>query len=419
MKVCIFEDEKFDQLFPLTYFRPVFGLKCGHTLLWEKVQASYKSISLALFCREYLGAVVKQQYPEGISVNDVKAVQDDDLLMINGKVLLMGETIPLQGPEEVGMASGSVAYIRINKNTAKQHLTGNYLEAIKVLSQKLPVKNVQLPMIEYPWNLIQYNPKAINADFKVLGKQGIEGNFHPTAVIFGPTDQVFIAKGAEIHPFVVLDTHGGPVIIDEGAVLYPYSRIEGPSCIGKKTLVAGAKIREGTAIGPVCRAGGEIEESILHGYTNKWHDGFFGHGYACEWVNFGALVTNSDLKNNYGNIKIYNKGILTDSKDYKMGSFIGDHTKMGIGLLLNTGTVLGTCCNIYSSCASMPAKFVPSFSWGSGDKLVDYKLEKVVSTSATVMGRRKITQTPEYAELVKRVHLESAWEKNVKVSSAE
>ena len=414
MKVCIFEDDKFDQLFPLTYFRPVFELKCGHTLLWEKIQRAYKGTSLAVFCRDYLGDVVKQQHANDFTVNDMKAVQNDDLLLINGRWLFLEDSVPLEGPEEVGIADGTVAYIRINKKTAAQFFTGDYHQSIKTLYDKLDKKEVKAHIIDYPWNLIHHNPEAISADFKLNGAQGLEGNVHSTAVVYGPEDQVFVAKGAEIQPFVVFDTTGGPVIVDEDAVVYPYTRIEGPSCIGKKTLVAGAKIREGTAIGPVCRAGGEIEESIIHGYSNKWHDGFFGHGYACEWVNFGALATNSDLKNNYGNVKVYNKGALTDTKDNKVGSFIGDHTKMGIGLLLNTGTVLGVCSNVFTSSASMPSKFVPSFSWGSGDEMVDYNLDKALSGAKTIMGRRKIEQTPEYAELMKKVHEISAWEKDVK-----
>ena len=336
------------------------------------------------------------------------------MLLINGKWLIGNEKVPdLKGPEEAGICGDSVVYMRLEKKTVEEYFTGDYQAGMKVLYGKLNKKEVQSTLIDYPWNLIHHNPHAIINDFKTIGAQGVHGKIHSSSVIYGPEDQVFVAEGAEIQPFVVLDTTGGPVYIDKGAKVFPFTRIEGPSCVGVNAQIVGAKIREGTSIGPVCRVGGEVEESIIHAYSNKYHDGFFGHGYACEWVNFGALATNSDLKNNYGNVKVYNKGMLTDTGSNKVGSFIGDHTKMGIGLLLNTGTVIGICCNVFTSVANMPLKFVKSFSWGSGDSMSDYDLSKVLENEKIVMSRRKVVQTPEYAELIKKLKEVTRWEKSV------
>ena len=141
---------------------------------------------------------------------------------------------------------------------------------------------------------------------------------------------------------VVIDAEHGPVYIDEGAEIHPFTRIEGPCYVGKKSILLGAKCREGNSIGPMCRVGGEVEESIIHGYSNKYHDGFLGHAYVGEWVNLGALTTNSDLKNDYSSVSVMLDGHTPiDTGSTKVGSLIGDHTKTSIGTLLNTGAYVG------------------------------------------------------------------------------
>ena len=176
----------------------------------------------------------------------------------------------------------------------------------------------------------------------MTGNSSIVGTFSDHAAVWGSKDQVYVAPTAEVQPFVCIDTTGGPVTIDEGAVINPQTRIEGPAYIGPKSMIVGGKIREGCSFGPVCRVGGEVEESIIHGYSNKYHDGFLGHAYVGEWVNLGALTTNSDLKNDYGSVSVTLDGrnpINTGST--KVGSLIGDHTKTSIGTLFNTGSYVG------------------------------------------------------------------------------
>ena len=172
-----------------------------------------------------------------------------------------------------------------------------------------------------------------------------------------------VGRGAKIHPMVVLDAEHGPIFIDVGAEIHPFSRIEGPCFIGRNTIVLGAKCREGNSIGPMCRIGGEVEESIIQGYTNKYHDGFLGHAYVGQWVNLGALTTNSDLKNDYSEVKVTLDGrtqISTGSN--KFGALIGDHAKTSIGVMLNTGTYVGAMTLLVASGKLLP-KFIPSFTW--------------------------------------------------------
>ncbi|HQV31343.1 MAG TPA: hypothetical protein PKV71_05675, partial [Calditrichia bacterium] len=145
---------------------------------------------------------------------------------------------------------------------------------------------------------------------------------------------------------------------------------------------------ENTTIGPVCKVGGEVEGCIIHGYSNKQHDGFLGHAYLGEWVNLGADTNNSDLKNNYGNVTVQLNGHSIDTRERFVGLMMGDHSKTGINCMLNTGTIVGGSCNIYG--AGLPPKFVPSFSWGSAEGLSRYNFEKAKALAATVMGRRKV-----------------------------
>jgi hypothetical protein len=156
------------------------------------------------------------------------------------------------------------------------------------------------------------------------------------------------------------------------------------------TLIDGAKIRAGCSIGPVCKVGGEVEESIFHSYSNKHHDGFLGHAYVGEWVNLGALTTNSDLKNDYGNVQVTLPGKRPiDTGSTKVGSLIGDHTKTSIGTLLNTGSYVGAMGLLLATGKPL-AKFIPSFAW-LVDGLVTkgFGKAKLYETAAIAMGRRK------------------------------
>ena len=259
-------------------------------------------------------------------------------------------------------------------------------------------------MINYPWDLINHNPQAILDDFKRMKKVGIEGSMAEEAVIYGPKEQVYIAKEAEVHPMVCLDTKGGPVFIDEGAQIHPFTRIEGPSYIGKNSIILGAKIREGCSIGPVCLIGGEVEESIFHGYMNKCHDGFIGHSYIGEWVNLGALTTNSDLKNDYSNVSVIVKRKPIDTGSLKAGSFVGDHTKTSIGTCMNTGAHIGALCIILSSGEVLP-KYMPSGSWFINNSVTKgFGFKRLIQTAEAAMGRRKVQFTEEDAQLLRRVY---------------
>jgi UDP-N-acetylglucosamine diphosphorylase / glucose-1-phosphate thymidylyltransferase / UDP-N-acetylgalactosamine diphosphorylase / glucosamine-1-phosphate N-acetyltransferase / galactosamine-1-phosphate N-acetyltransferase len=204
----------------------------------------------------------------------------------------------------------------------------------------------------------------------------------------GPATQFVVAPGATVEPFVFADTRGGPVLIDEGAIVHSFTRLEGPCYVGRGSWLLGAKLRAGSTIGPCSRIGGEVEASIVQGYCNKYHDGFLGHSYLGEWVNLAAATQTSDLRNDYGVVHIGVDGQQHSTGHTKVGSFIGDHTKTGIGALLNTGTVIGAFASVLPSGTLLP-RVIPSFCQVRYGQLQDlWDLRNVLTTADGVMQRR-------------------------------
>jgi UDP-N-acetylglucosamine diphosphorylase/glucosamine-1-phosphate N-acetyltransferase len=403
MRVCIYEDDTFENLYPLVLIRPMCELRCGMLKLYEKVRRAYPDAELSFFMRDYLAEAWSARLPG--KVNDSASIAGSDTLFVNGRALWTGGDVALEGDDEIGVSGGSIVYARARAATIAATGAADAAAAVAALAENLPPRECSVKLISYPWDLIHANPGEITADFRAAGKSGIFGEVHEMAAIMGDKENdVYIGKGASIHPTAVLDATGGPIHIGEDAIVFPHTRVEGPSFIGAKTQLVGGKIREGCSIGPVCRVGGEVEESIFHAYSNKYHDGFIGHAYICEWVNLGALTTNSDLKNDYGTVEVYVKGKLMDSNDTKVGSFIGDHTKTGIGSAFNTGTVVGMMCNLLPSGDLMP-KYIPSFAWFFRSRFSKgLGLKAGLETARTAMGRRKVELTDADVAMITAAH---------------
>jgi UDP-N-acetylglucosamine diphosphorylase/glucosamine-1-phosphate N-acetyltransferase len=216
-----------------------------------------------------------------------------------------------------------------------------------------------------------------------------------------------VHPGASVEPFVVADTRGGPVLIDRGAVINSFSRLEGPCYVGPESWVVGAKLRGGT-LGPKCRVGGEVEASILHGHCNKYHDGFLGHSYLGEWVNIAAGTQVSDLRNDYGPVRLTINGERVNSGLSKVGAFFGDHAKTGIGALLNTGTVAGAFSGMLPDGSLLP-QMIPSFcTYGRGQLQESWDLQQVFATAAAMMRRRGRELTEAYRDRVFTLYEETA-----------
>lgn len=408
MKLCIFEDKKYDNLYPLTLTRAVFELRCGATSLMDKIERSAPNTNVIYFMRDHLTEIFKERYGEQL-VNELKALKDD-VLLVNGRLLAKTGDLSLKGDEEVAVKDGDVVYVRAKRETMERLLANTLEETLENLKKELSIKEVNVTMIEYPWDLINNNSKAIIEDFRYIGS-GMYGECHPQAIVLGDKENLYIAKTAKIHPYTVIDVENGPVIIDEGTIVYPFSRIEGPTYVGKNCWILRGNIREGVSLGPVCRVGGEVEESIIHGYSNKYHTGFLGHSYVGEWVNIGALTTNSDIKNDYTSVEVYVKGEFVDTRTQKVGSFIGDHTKFGIGCLLNTGSHIGVACNLLASGEPLP-KYIPSFCWYFRGRFSrGWGFRKTIDSERSMMARRKVEMTEARVKLLRRVYDETREER--------
>ncbi len=401
--ICLFEGINYKRLLPLVYTMPEYDLRCGITTLKEKIELSYPNVPLCLHCRGYLEETVKQRYPELL----VNKIAGNSCLFINGRILAtsnFSEYIPLDGDDTLYVNNDHIVAARVSG--LKLDMIKKSLFDLFTLSDFSDLKKVEIDinLISYPWDLIKFNRDALIDDFKWLTKD--KTSFHNGTIYDGVfllnKEDIYIDTGTVIKPGAVLDAEKGPIYIDKDVLVFPNTYIHGPCYIGKKTQVkAGAKIYENTSIGEVCKVGGDIEGSIIHSYSNKQHDGFLGHSYLGMWVNMGADTNISDLKNNYGNVKVAINDEPVDSKMQFMGLIMGDHSKTAINTMFNTGTVVGVSSNIFGN--GFPAKYIPSFTWGGSEALTTYEIEKSMESAERAMERRQKNLSEADVRLLKKV----------------
>jgi UDP-N-acetylglucosamine diphosphorylase/glucosamine-1-phosphate N-acetyltransferase len=246
--------------------------------------------------------------------------------------------------------------------------------------------------VRFPWDLVAATATEIAADARVAGELGdVKEELHRCARLEG-AENIAIGEGSEVGPSVVLDAREGPIVIGRDVRIMPNAVIVGPAFVGDGSLVrANASIYGGTSIGPACKVGGEVQASIMQSHSNKQHGGFLGHSFVGSWVNLGAATNNSDLKNNYGSVRAELDGESIDTGSASVGAVIGDHSKTAIGTRLNTGTVVGIFCSVFSD--GFPPRAIPSFSWGTREGFVRYDLAEALDTASRVMARRGATMT--------------------------
>ncbi|NIP60192.1 MAG: hypothetical protein GWM92_17810 [Gemmatimonadetes bacterium] len=255
-------------------------------------------------------------------------------------------------------------------------------------------------LLEHPWDLVTGNGARIEADLPVLFPHS--DAFLPARVSRMGDHPVSVGDDVEMEPGVVLDARVGPIRVEPGARLGAQTVLRGPAYVGRDTHVLGGVLSE-VSLGPRCKVRGEVEASVVLGFSNKAHDGYLGHAYLGRWVNLGAMTTNSDLKNNYGPVRIGGPEGERDTGLLKLGCLLGDHAKTAIGTLLNTGTVVGAGSSLFGE--GMPPKYVPPFSWGAGPKAGEYRIDDFLETAARVMARRDQELAEGMRDLLRR-----AWE---------
>jgi UDP-N-acetylglucosamine diphosphorylase/glucosamine-1-phosphate N-acetyltransferase len=397
--VIIFEDQHFRDLYPLTLTRPVFDLRCGILTLAGKAERVLGGIA-GYHVRDYLAPVV-----DGAVTSYGRLLEGGDLaLLVNGRALMtpdLAEAVH-RGRRGAYMSGGTVVAAVVGKEDAAalDGAVGSALDG-KVFDG-LPAREVDADLVRYPWDIIKMNGEEIESDVRLLGLAGIATNV-PDGVWLVNEPSISLAGGVSIAPGVVLDASEGPIHIAAGATVMANSSLMGPLYVGEgSTIKMGSKIYGETSIGPVCKIGGELAESVVHGYANKQHDGFLGHSYLGEWVNLGAGTETSDLKNNYSTVKVRLEDGVLDTGELFVGLFMGDHSKCGIGTVFNTGTVVGACCNLFG--AGYPPKFIPSFTWGGGAGFEEYDPARALETVGRAMRRRGIEPGPGVEAVLKRVY---------------
>ncbi|HEY0073190.1 MAG TPA: hypothetical protein VGB77_03740 [Abditibacteriaceae bacterium] len=255
-----------------------------------------------------------------------------------------------------------------------------------------------------PWEILSRSDKFIAADFELWNElhRNVRGAISWRGVhIIGDASLIHIGAGAGVQPGCVLDVTGGPIIIAEGAQV-KWSQIQGPVFVGPLCTIDGARLRPGTSLGPNCKVGGEVSATIFQSRVNKSHEGFVGHTWASRWVNFGAGATTSNLKNTYGTIR-FQRDVQTpvETGVQFLGSLIGDHTKIGIGQYLTTGSHIGACCNIFGG--GVAPKYIPSFSWGGLAGWQEYRFDKCLETVQATLARRNAVLRPESQDVLHHV----------------
>jgi UDP-N-acetylglucosamine diphosphorylase/glucosamine-1-phosphate N-acetyltransferase len=414
MRVCLFEDREVANLEPLTCTRPAFELLCGQTSLAAKQLRHFAPCDSGFLVRPLLVDLLRLQYPNTL-VNDLAWLRAEPVILVNSRWLPPSELAVGVGEPCVAMVGSEVAFAVVEPAHLDQCSANTIEDCLEIWKHTLPQQPAGGLLIAYPWELVNANAEQLCLDFQPPSEVQ-----HPdTPAVIGPVEQLRIDSTARIDPLVVADTTGGPVVIERGAVVTAFSRLEGPCFIGARTHVVGARIRGGTTLGPGCRIGGEVEASIVQGYSNKYHDGFLGHSYVGEWVNLGAGTSNSDLRNDYGEVTVIVNGERVPTGSNKVGCFIGDHTKTGLGTLLNTGSHIGIFANLLPSGTLLP-RYIPAFgSWWNGMLVDRSDLYSLLDTAAVMMRRRGVAFTEAQAALYRTLFDQTAAERRQALRVAE
>ena len=401
MNLIIFEDNRSEGFYPLTISHPVFELRYGCFDIRERLQQLFNPENIALACREFLAEIVREKY--GCPVNDFAQPGGNCLLVNAAAKPSVGFRDQLLNLDEGAglfcdniLIGANLAAERLTKLSAKNLITGDYsfIEA----NRRAEIKAA---LFEHLWDLVNANGELIADDIKLMIDMA---DWKTISNKTESANEVYIHPQASVQAGSFLDFSKGPILIDERATIEPRSVIQGPAYIGKGSRVMGGIIREGCSLGPVCKVGGELEQSIILGYSNKCHEGFIGHSYLGEWVNLGALTTNSDLKNNYSPIMVRLQGRDVATGSIKIGSFVGDHTKTGIGTLFNTGIVIGFCCNLYGGML-FEDREIGHFKWGKPGSLTNYRVDKAIEVARQVTARRGLQFTDALAGLFRKISL--------------
>ncbi|WP_167596774.1 GlmU family protein [Leeuwenhoekiella sp. ZYFB001] len=387
MNYILFDGPSRKKLLPFTYTRPVADLRIGILTIREKWEKHLGSTTSTI-TEEYLS----EKFP---------MVEFEENVMINASYIptevLVEQVLDLQENQALFDGDDIVAFY--TKDNQEEIDFDTY--------EQLEVTVEGVFKIENNWDIFSKNHEAIQLDYDLI-TEGRTSAEIPKGVQTLHAENIFIEEGAKIN-FCTLNASAGPIYIGEDAEIMEGALIRGPFALCEHAAVKmGAKIYTGTTIGPYCKVGGEVTNSVLMAYSNKGHDGYLGNSVLGEWCNIGADSNNSNLKNNYEEVRLWDyetEGFAKTGLQF-CGLMMGDHSKCGINTMFNTGTVIGVSVNIFGT--GFPRNFVPSFSWGGASGFTTYKTNKAFQTAKLVMERRNIPFDEQEAAILEHVFEESA-----------
>ncbi|VTR90991.1 UDP-N-acetylglucosamine diphosphorylase/glucosamine-1-phosphate N-acetyltransferase OS=Singulisphaera acidiphila (strain ATCC BAA-1392 / DSM 18658 / VKM B-2454 / MOB10) GN=Sinac_3268 PE=4 SV=1: NTP_transf_4 [Gemmata massiliana] len=401
MRICLFEDRRAADLYPLTFTRPASHLLCGLTTLGAKQARYFGANVVGHLCRPVLAEWLRER--ENAPVNDPTWLRAGPTVLVNGR-WLAPPTAPIvlqdwlaDGPF-IGIANGEIVFAALDQRRLQAVSPATVEDCLRDWAQSLPCHEVGGTLIRYSWELIEHNGAEITRDFEVTCDPTEIGDHLTDITLVGSGDRLFIHPTARVEPHVVADTTNGPVVIGEGAVVTAFTRLEGPCGIGPHAHARNAQIRGGTSIGPHCRVGGEVEASIVLGYTNKSHDGYLGYSFVGEWVDIAAGVVAADQRCDFGPISAPVNGAKVLTNRTKMGSVIGDHAKICAGALLNCGSSIGAFTQVLPTGVPAPRE-VPAFHEVGPDGLKPLDATQLLAVAETVVRERGDEPVPQLSAL--------------------
>ena len=377
MNYILFDGPSRNNLLPFTFTRPVADIRVGILTIREKWE-NYLGATTTTITEDYLS----KKYP---------MVEMDENVMINASFLPNTELVGIiKGLKENQAVFSGENVIAFFTKESQDEVDFDSYDAIEY--------NDPVSKIEHTWDIFATNGDAIQADFEVLTKDRQSQAIPSSCNVLG-AEHIFIEEGAKLE-FATLNATSGPIYIGRDAEVMEGSIIRGPFALCEHaTVKLGAKIYGPTTVGPHSKVGGEVNNSVIFGYSNKGHDGFLGNSVIGEWCNLGADTNNSNLKNNYAEVRLWDyqtEGFAKTGLQF-CGLMMGDHSKCGINTMFNTGTVVGVSANIFGS--GFPRNFIPSFSWGGHSGFTTYLTNKAFEVAEVVMKRRSI----EFSEVDKHI----------------
>lgn len=390
MNYILFDGDVRNSLLPFTYTKPVADLRVGILTIREKWE-KYLSLTTTTITEEYL----EEKYP---------MVELEENILINASFCPTKSLV-----EKVKNLSKNEAIFKGDDVLA--FFTSDSQEEVNFDEYKQIEFDEEIIQIKNTWDIFALNGLAIQQDFDLL-TEGRTSEPIPLGVQYINKENIFIEEGAKVI-FASLNATDGPIYIGKDTLVMENSAVRGPFAMcDNAVLKMGAKIYGATTLGPYCKVGGEVNNSVLMGYSSKGHEGFLGNSVLGEWCNLGADTNNSNLKNNYAEVKLwdYETGRFAKTGLQFCGLMMGDHSKCGISTMFNTGTIVGVSVNIYGS--GFPRNFVPSFSWGGASGFTEYKTNKVFEVASVVMKRRNLVFDEKEQRILEHVFEETSQYRN-------